>query len=68
EFSGPELAPHAVREAFKPLTRQASEKHGAAFAAATSVVMNHINALLDPPYQFDAAQTSSGVQGAARFL
>ena len=35
---------------------------------ATAVVMAHINALLDPPYQFDAAQNSGGAQGAARFL
>ncbi len=68
ECTGPELAPHAVREPFKPLTRHAAEEHGAAFAAATAVVMAHINALLDPPYQFDAAQNSGGAQGAARFL
>ena len=65
---GPELAPFRVQQAFRPLSREASREHGAAFQAATDVLMERINDLLDPPYQWSSDQTSDGVGGVDRFM
>ncbi len=68
EPDGPELGQHRVTTAYVPLSRAASEAHGAQFRAATDVVMAHINALLDPEYQAAPDQQSDGVRGMDRFL
>lgn len=65
EPHGPELAPHRVTAPFTPLTRAAGEKYHASFQAITDIVMDRINALLDPEYQYGEA---TGVKGVERFL
>lgn len=67
ELEGPELAPHRVRDPYRPLTREATAAHNPKFAAMTDVVMHKINELLDPAYQF-ADGGSDGVQGVQRFM
>ncbi|MEC7947170.1 MAG: lysophospholipid acyltransferase family protein, partial [Myxococcota bacterium] len=64
----PALRPHWVHEPFTPLTRDATTQHGPAFQAATDVLMDRINALLDPPYRYAADMASDGVVGVDRFL
>lgn len=64
---GPELGDFRVGEAFVPLTREASMKHGASFARATDVIMEKINALLDPEYQH-ADSPNPDTRGVHRFI
>jgi 1-acyl-sn-glycerol-3-phosphate acyltransferase len=59
-----ELARFRIDEPFTPFTREA-ERHHATFRALTDVLMDRINALLDPPYQYAEGE---GARGAARFL
>jgi 1-acyl-sn-glycerol-3-phosphate acyltransferase len=68
ELTGPELADYRVTAPFSPFSVAASQAHGAAFQAATDVVMTHINALLDPEYQFGDDQASDGVAAMNRFI
>lgn len=68
QLDGPELGAHRVRAPFTPLTRAATAEHGEAFQAATDVVMDHIDALLDPPYRYAADRASDGVSGVDRFV
>lgn len=63
----PDLAPHRVTEAFRPFTPDA-DRFRASFEAITEVVMDRINDLLDPEYQFAEDGESDGVQGAKRFV
>ena len=63
----PDLAPHRVTADFQPFTTSA-DPHRPAFEAITAVVMDRINDLLDPQYQFGADDASDGVKGAKRFL
>ncbi|MBC7792980.1 MAG: 1-acyl-sn-glycerol-3-phosphate acyltransferase, partial [Clostridia bacterium] len=65
-LEGPELQPYRVKSEYTPFTRDASEKHGPAFEAATRVVMKHISELIDPEYR--AAGEVSTVHGVARFM
>jgi len=60
------LAPFAIEEPYKPFTRAAERKFATNFHGATNLIMEQINALLDPEYQFDpnAAQKT----GADRFV
>jgi 1-acyl-sn-glycerol-3-phosphate acyltransferase len=67
-LEGPELGPFRVKEPFAPLSDHASAAHEAKFRAATDVVMNAINDLLDDEYRFGAEQASDGVQGVRRFV
>ncbi|MBI4615074.1 MAG: 1-acyl-sn-glycerol-3-phosphate acyltransferase [Planctomycetes bacterium] len=68
EPEGPELGPLRVREPFAPLSREAGRFHGERFSAATSVVMERIDALLDPEYRFAEDHASDGVAGMSRFV
>lgn len=68
EPDGPELGPHRVREPFAPLSGEAGRLHGEKFAAATSVVMERIDELLDPEYRFGEDRASDGVAGLNRFV
>lgn len=54
---------------FVPFTASA-EAHGATFRAMTDLMMDRINALLDPPYQRDPEASGPGGEGegARRFL
>ncbi len=68
EPTGPELGPYRVQEPYVPLTRSAAERHGVQFRAATEVIMQRINGLLDVEYQAAADGASDGVRGIDRFL
>ena len=68
EVDGPELGAHRVREDFTPLSREAVARHGEKFRAITDVVMDHIDALLDPEYQRAESGESDGVRGIRRFV
>lgn len=63
----PDLAPHRVTTPFAPFTADA-EQHRPAFEAITQAVMDRINDLLDPQYQYATDGASDGVQGAKRFV
>lgn len=67
-LEGPELGAFRVKEPFAPLSDHASAAHEAKFRAATDVVMNAIDALLDDEYRFGAEQASDGVRGVRRFV
>lgn len=66
-YDGPELGPHQVTDPYVPFTREAAARHRDAFQAATDIVMDRINDLLDPEYQ-RTDDASDGVQGVARFV
>lgn len=68
DIDGPELGPFRIAEPFQPLSREVSRDHGAQLQSATDVVMEHINALLDPPYQWAPDRASDGVAGMDRFV
>ena len=69
EVDGPEFAPLRVREPFQPLTREATELHGAAFQAATDLVMQRIETLVDAPYRFaEDLVAESDERGVGRFV
>lgn len=67
-WDGPELSPHRVRAAYLPLSRQAGLDHGEAFAAATQVVMNAINELVDPEYRMSDDPEAGVKKGVRRFV
>ncbi len=68
EMDGPELAPFRVTEPFRPFTLRAIDAHHVAFQGMTDVVMDRINDLLDPEYQYSEDQASDGVSGINRFV
>lgn len=53
---------------FEPFTPEAEALHHDAFQGYVDEVMEHINMLLDPPYQFAEDLQSDGVRGERRFL
>jgi len=63
-----ELAPFAINQPFEPFSRAAQNKFGDRFRAATDLIMERINALLDPPYQFSPDAPPPERQGAERFV
>ncbi|MEB2311886.1 MAG: 1-acyl-sn-glycerol-3-phosphate acyltransferase [Sorangiineae bacterium] len=65
---GPELAPYRVPRDVLPLTDEASAKYGRSYQAITDIVMDRINALLDPEYQYAASGEPDGERGVARFV
>lgn len=67
EIDGPELGPHRVGEPFLPFSRDAA-RFESRFQAAIDVVMDHIDALLDPEYRYSEDRSSDGVEGGRRFL
>ncbi len=68
ELDGPELSPFRVSPDVLPLTREATAQHGERYQAATDVVMDHINALLDPEYQFAPPGSEGAESGVKRFV
>lgn len=66
-LDGPEIGPHRVRADFAPFTPEANP-YREKFKAATEVVMQRINLLLDEEYQFSEDRQSDGVAGMNRFL
>jgi 1-acyl-sn-glycerol-3-phosphate acyltransferase len=63
-----EMAPFHIDEAFHPFTPEAEANHGEAFRGLVELVMERINELLDPRYQFAPDLSSDGVAGSRRFL
>ena len=63
-----DLAPFVTDELFTPFTQVAKAKFGDHFRAATDLVMDRLNALLDPPYQFSPNAPPLERQGARRFV
>jgi hypothetical protein len=51
-----------------PFSAAAEHKHRDKFQGAVDLVMNRINELLDPRYQFSDDLRSTGVQGTSRFM
>jgi 1-acyl-sn-glycerol-3-phosphate acyltransferase len=63
-----DLAEFHVDEPYDPFTAEAEHAHRDKFQGAVDVVMERINALLDPQYQFSDDLQSTGVRGTARFM
>ncbi len=53
---------------FKPFTREGEEAHRASLQAMVDRVMDAINGLLDPPYQYSDEKESDGTSGTDRFV
>jgi 1-acyl-sn-glycerol-3-phosphate acyltransferase len=66
-LEGSELREYRVTEPFRPFTLEAAV-HREAFQGMTDVVMDRINELLDPEYQYADERTSDGVHGMDRFV
>jgi hypothetical protein len=66
-LDGSELREYRVTEPFRPFTLDAGV-HRKAFEGMTAVVMDRINELLDPEYQYADEQASDGVRGMDRFV
>lgn len=56
------------KEPFFPFIPEDEYRHRANFQAMVDVVMDRINDLLDPEYQFAEDRQSDGVRGTGRFL
>jgi len=63
-----DLAEFHIDEPYEPFTAEAEYAHRDKFQGAVDVVMERINALLDPQYQFSDDLQSTGVRGTARFM
>ena len=66
-LSGDQLAPYRIQESFTPLGIDAQRQYGNQFRQITDIVMNEINSLLDPEYQFDPEATQS-VDNSKKFI
>jgi 1-acyl-sn-glycerol-3-phosphate acyltransferase len=58
----------APAEPFTPFDRTAEDTHREAFQAVVDVVMEHIDGLVDEPYQFSKDMESEGTTGVERFV
>ncbi len=63
----PAFAEHRVPASVVPFSRE-SREHTADYQAITDVVMDRINDLVDPEYQYSEDGSSDGVKGVNRFL
>jgi len=63
-----ELSDFHIDEPFEPFSAEAEHKHRAKFQGAVDLVMDRINDLLDPEYQFSDDLQSTGVRGTSRFV
>ncbi len=63
-----EMSDYHIDEHFEPFTAEAEKKHRDKFQGYVDVVMDRINGLLDPEYQFAEDLASDGVAGSRRFL
>jgi len=63
-----ELAEFHIDEPYVPFSAEAEHKHRVEFQGAVDLVMNRINDLLDPEYQFSDDLQSTGVRGTSRFI
>lgn len=63
-----DLSEFHIDEDYQPFTAQAEHEHREKFQGAVDLVMDRINDLLDPRYQFSEDLESTGVSGTARFI
>lgn len=63
-----DMAEFHINAPFEPFTPEAESLHRDAFQGYVDRVMERINDLLDPPYQFADDLQSDGVRGENRFL
>ena len=63
-----EMSEFHIDEEFEPFTAEAENKHREKFQGYVDVVMERINGLLEPQYQFAEDLSSDGVAGSRRFL
>lgn len=63
-----ELSDFHIDEPFEPFSAEAEHKHRDKFQGSVDLVMDRINDLLDPEYQFSDDLQSTGVRGASRFV
>jgi hypothetical protein len=63
-----DLSEFHIDEPYEPFTAEAEHAHRDKFQGAVDVVMNRINDLLDPQYQFSDDLESTGVRGTSRFI
>jgi 1-acyl-sn-glycerol-3-phosphate acyltransferase len=63
-----ELSDFHIEEPYAPFTPEAEHAYRTKFQGAVDLVMNRINELLDPRYQFSDDLKSTGVSGTARFM
>jgi 1-acyl-sn-glycerol-3-phosphate acyltransferase len=62
------LSDFHIQEDYTPFSAEAEHRHRDKFQGAVDLVMNRINDLLDPEYQFSDDLQSTGVRGTSRFL
>ena len=62
------IARYQVPADFVPFSASAHQNHRESFQAITDVVMDEINELVDPPYQYSQDKESDGVKGIERFM
>ena len=63
-----EMAPFHIDEPFVPFHPEVERSHRDRFQGLVDLVMERINELVDPPYQFGDSHDSDGVRGASRFV
>ena len=57
-----------INEPFEPFSSEAEHAHRDKFQGSVDLVMERINELLDPQYQFSEDLKSTGVRGTSRFI
>jgi 1-acyl-sn-glycerol-3-phosphate acyltransferase len=63
-----DLSEFHIDEDYAPFSAEAEHKHRDKFQGAVDLVMERINDLLDPEYQFSDDLQSTGVRGTSRFI
>ncbi|MEZ4370770.1 MAG: 1-acyl-sn-glycerol-3-phosphate acyltransferase [Polyangiaceae bacterium] len=63
-----ELADFHIDEDYEPFTAEAEHRYRNRFQGAVDIVMDRINDLLDPEYQYSEDKRPEGVSGAKRFV
>ncbi|MEL6182168.1 MAG: 1-acyl-sn-glycerol-3-phosphate acyltransferase [Myxococcota bacterium] len=63
-----QMAPFRPDTPFQPFLPSDEERYRDRFQALVNEVMDRINTLLDPPYQYSSDLVSDGAQGTSRFL
>lgn len=61
-------SPFHIDEPYEPFTAEAEKRHGATFQGLVDHLMNRINDLLDPEYQFAGEDEVDAVTGSDRFV
>ena len=67
-IDNPKIINHKVPTDFVPFSANAHQLYRESFQAIIDVVMDEINDLVDPPYQYSKDKESDGVQGVERFM